>query len=488
MRGGTVGALTRPHRAAELPGIIDVDRRTLLKGGSAVAAAAALAAAGLQALGRDEPLPTPGDPDGGPTPGGGDTPTPTGDPSPTTGPTPTATPTQRPGYGPLVRTGPELRLPDGFRYVILGSAGSELSNGMLTPNRHDGMATFPGPDGTVLLVRNHEVDAGRPFGDRAYDPGAGGGTVNLVFDPSSEELVASHASLTGTVRNCAGGPTPWGTWLTCEETTVGPDGTYEQPHGYVFEVPADATSPIDPEPIRAMGRFVHEAVALDPDTGIVYLTEDRDTSGFYRFLPDTPGRLAEGGRLQMLVVSNDPQADLRGGQVVGRRLQVDWVDIADPDPADAAGDSLAVYRQGHAQGAATFARLEGCWYGAGVVYFNATTGGAANTGQVWSHTPDDGGGTLELVYESPGASVLEMPDNLTVSPGGSLLLCEDSGGTDYLRFVSPGGLIHDFAEHIEDAAEFAGACFSPDGQWLFVNTQGVGRTYAITGPWERGAL
>jgi secreted PhoX family phosphatase len=269
-------------------------------------------------------------------------------------------------------------------------------------------------------------------------------------------------------------------------------------HGYIFEVPATAEGPVTPVPLKAMGRFVHEALAVDPATGIVYETEDSEpTAGFYRFIPATPGRLAAGGRLQMLAVEGRPNYDTGTGQKVGASLPVRWVEIADPDPKQNGDNPTAIFDQGFAKGAARFARLEGCWYGDQSIYFHATNGGDAEVGQVWRYRPTSAdGGALVLVFESPSRDVLDSPDNITMSPRGGIVICEDGDGEQFLRGLTPDGAIFDLGKNILNETEFAGGCFSPDGRVLFVNIQGStrdsgtehGRTLAIRGPWERGAL
>lgn len=393
------------------------------------------------------------------------------------------------GYGPLRPAGKELDLPHGFSYVRFGAEGEPMANGRPTPGHHDGMAAFGGPRKTVRLIRNHEVDGvTEPFGGRTYDHVAGGGCVTLVFDTSAGRLLASHPTLTGTLRNCAGGVTPWGSWLSCEEAHEGLDHGFAKPHGYCFEVPAGASSPAGAEPLRAMGRFVREAVCVRPWTGDVYQTEDQETAGFYRYRPLIPGSLGAGGRLQMLGVEGRPRYDTRTGQQRWRHLPVAWVDIPDPDPHHAGRNPLAVFQQGWERGGAVFRRLEGCVWHRGRALFVSTTGGDAGLGQVWEYRPGIGGGRLTLVLESPWSGLLRHPDNVTVSPRGGVLLCEDGGGRDRLCGVTPEGGVFTFARNRFSDGEFAGATFSPDGDVLFVNVQHPGVTFAVTGPWRRGPL
>jgi hypothetical protein len=426
----------------------------------------------------------------------------------------------------LVAAGPELALPPGFSYHTFGWFGSAMTDGFITPPIHDGMAVFDMGGGTLRIVRNHElgegndVPAGTVIGDpkTAWDRKAPGGTVTLELDANSAELASHWISLNGTDTNCAGVPTPWGTWLTCEETTAGVKSGRRKPHGFVFEVDPADDEPKVTRPYRKLGRFLHEAGAVLPGTGVIYMTEDEGPDGFYRFVPDTPGNLRH-GVLQMLRVAGKPKYNTVVGQTVGEELDCNWVTIDDPNPRNAEDDASAVFKQGRAKGAAKFLGGEGCTYRDGSIVFGSSEGGDAGLGQVWSYTPtkNAGGlnekGTLELLFESQGKGQLDGPDNMTTSPGGAIVIAEDGNlKSNFVKALLPNGTMINVAEnlvgvqkHYLDASgklwdptvpddgksagdgigfsEFAGPCFSPDGKWLFVNIQVPGITCAITGNW-----
>lgn len=406
-------------------------------------------------------------------------------------------------------------LPEGFSYKIIGRAGDLMEDGLRIPGHCDGMGAFEGPDGKTILIRNHELEVEKtfegPFGlqnelfgniDRSmvYDAGQGmaphiGGTTTVVFNTQTQEVERQFLSLAGTCRNCAGGKTPWGSWITCEETvdkkgtSSGPDNFNEQDHGYAFDVPASAEPGLAaPIPLTAMGRFNHEAIAVDPETGIVYQTEDRHDGMFWRFVPKEPGKLAAGGTLEHLcIVETAPRASASGRDTrnwkesedtvkVGEALKVEWREI---DQIDAPDDDLR--KRGYNNGGARFARAEGIWFGDNELYFACTNGGKSQLGQIFRYRPSTS--ELELFVEPNNKAILQSADNLTISPWGDLVVCEDGPRNPRIHHITPEGTIHVLGMNRYNEKELAGVCFSPDGTTLFVNIYDPGITLAITGPW-----
>lgn len=377
------------------------------------------------------------------------------------------------GYGPLVKD-PNgiLDLPQGFQYKIISKAGDRMPNGDLVPAGHDGMAAFQGPNNTTILVRNHELGTNSPFpvnGKNPWSIGAAGGTTALVVSPE-REVISEYVANSGTIRNCAGGPTTWGTWLTCEETR-------ELGHGFVFEVdPNDPENDMSKTPIRDMGYFSHEACSVDPATGIWYLTEDSNPSFLYRFTPHNRsqklGFLQEGGILEAAAIeelTNSAASTFKTGQTFG----IVWKQVK---PERAKEDARDL-------GCIQFSRLEGSWFAAGALWFDDTSAGDKRLGRVYRYFPATN--TLELFYESSDSNDLEMPDNITITPWGDLWIAEDGGGSDRIIGLTPEGNVYTFAENKLNGSEFAGPAFSPDGNTLFINMQSPGYTFAIWGPFAR---
>ena len=467
-------------------------------------------------------------------------------------------------YGPLSPvkdqiTGlPLLQLPEGFSYQTFGWSGDLMVDGKPGPTNHDGMAvvtsTARNGKSELTLIRNHEVTVNPLYGAIAapafYDKGdklvgedwddnevtglAGGGTTKLVF--ADGKFVSAEPALGGTWNNCAGGPTPWGSWLTCEEDKSDLTDQGGMPHGYVFEVSTDPAA-TSGKPIKAMGRMDHEAVAFDAIGGALYLTEDdRNQSGLYKFVPtDTSqklGSLEQGGTLYMAKVAGEDKADLNDPQM-GDHYQVEWVKIEDPDlapqpfteaPFDAENAASGPFVQGRNLGGFRMSRGEGCRYSAfdRMIYIVDTgsgknADGEAGNGQGSVWTLDPASDKLVCIFQSENPLAGRNFDNVTVSPRGGVLLCEDGGGVEdgfgpgeRLMGLTPSGETYIFAknnvaltaaevkgagkstEFIREGdyreTEWAGANFDPSGKWLFVNIQSPGITFAITGPWEKGLL
>lgn len=370
-----------------------------------------------------------------------------------------------------------LDLLEGFRYRVLTRAGERMSDGNRVPRRPDGMACFEGPGSTLILMRNHELPGGLrarlsaagPAPREAYDPDALGGVTRVVLDASTLAVRSSNLVLAGTVMNCAGGPSPWG-WLSCEESV-------DPGHGWVFLCDPQADRVREPVRIESYGRFRHEAAAIDPATNVAYLTEDRPGSCLYRFVPHDRERPFE-GRLQAMRVRGREANTSR--LPAGARVEIDWVDVHD---AASPNDDLRL--RARRDGAALIARGEGLCFAEGAVHACATAGGPIEAGQILRIRDGRDGGTLEVVACSTDRDVLDMPDNVTVSPAGTLFFTEDGMGDNYVRAIGADGLVFDLARNALSSSEMCGVCFSPDGGTLFVNIQEDGLTLAISGPFDR---
>ncbi len=410
------------------------------------------------------------------------------------------------GYGELLRDpAGRLMLPAGFRYEVLAEEGvTRLESGEPSPSDPDGAAVFPALQGSgSVMVSNHEIGSEEPHPvphveGLVYDPAARGGTTTIEVSPEGT-VVRQYVSLAGTDKNCAGGRTPWNTWLSCEET----EKVLDKPHGYVFEVdPYDLEANRDPRPIKALGRYPHEAVVVDPDTQVFYLTEDarRPNGGIYRWtppqdaLPLGKGSLREladdAGSLQAIrVTTSDGQhvRDLSEAVAIGTVYDVDWVDVPDRDAVD-----QSVRRQFRDDEVTRGRKLEGAWWGEGGAYivssFARAEDGEATThdGQVWFLDPAAGTLTLYLQFAATEGDPDDPdgPDNITVSPYGGVMIAEDGEGSPHLLGATPGGKVFYFAKTGSEVegGEFCGPVFSEDGRTLFLNLQGPGLTFAVRGP------
>ncbi len=420
-----------------------------------------------------------------------------------------------PGYGPLVPD-PEgiVALPAGFSYRIITHSGvTRLESGEYTPSNHDGTATFEGPRGVTLLVNNHELKGVRskwkhpvPLAEGlVYDPAASGGCTVVEVHRGGE--VAEWVGIAGTSTNCAGGRTDWGTWLTCEENSdrAGENGMTKD-HGYVFEVdPYDRRANVDPRPVKAFGRFDHEAVVIDPKRGHAYLTEDDSAPNglLFRWVP--PHGFKH-GRGQLRKLADDAGAlqatrcydsggrfvdDLSRATRIGTVYGVDWIDVPDRD-----GRTVPV-REQFDDGDITRARkLEGMWWADGGAYIVSSyardeSPGEPHDGQVWFYDPKRRTLTLKVLLGTGGQ--FDGPDNITVSPYGGLVVAEDGDGGQHLFGATESGRTYPIArnelnvgsEAEPEFSEFAGVVFSPDGKTLYASIQNPGILLAITGPWRR---
>jgi len=367
-----------------------------------------------------------------------------------------------------------LDLPQGYSYRVLERSGDTMSDGHEVGAKPDGMACFAGDGTTWVLMRNHELDVGAsPVPTVAFDPERLGGVTRLVVDRTTLERKSSNWVLTGTSRNCAGGPSPWG-WLSCEETT-------EPGHGYVFVCRIGARTAEKPKRVPTLGRFNHEAAAFDPKGNVTYLTEDQRESCLYRHVPKDP--LAPFvGRLEAMSIAGARDKNLSKGLSVGDRFEVTWVPVDDPEGVEA-----TPFEQATKQGAAIVNRGEGIWYFDGSLFFVSTEGGPMGSGQVFRLDPTKAGGTLTLIAQADSDDSFLNPDNITVSPAGEVFVVEDNNGPNYIHRVEPDGPVTPFARNRlnDGTSELCGVCFSPDGAVMFVNMQEEGLTLAITGPFPR---
>ncbi|WP_030799224.1 alkaline phosphatase PhoX [Streptomyces sp. NRRL S-337] len=425
------------------------------------------------------------------------------------------------GYGPLLPD-PDgiLALPAGFSYRIVTHSGvTTLDSGESTPSNHDGTGTFAGHRGTTLLVNNHELKGPRAnwphpvplAAGLVYDPAAAGGCT-VVEVAKDGTPVGEWVGIAGTSTNCAGGTTPWGTWLTCEETEdkAGQHGMTKD-HGYVFEVdPHDRRAGQDPKPVKALGRYAHEAVVIDPRRGHAYLTEDAAGPNglFYRWTP--PQGFHHGrGRLRTLADDagvlqafkcfdsggrfvDDLSRATRPGTVYG----VDWIDVSDRDAR-----TTSVRKQFKDTEITRARKLEGLWWADGGAYvvssYAREESPVQHDGQVWFYDPRRRTLTLKVllgVNPDPGKDgAFDGPDNITVSPYGGLIIAEDGEGVQHLFGATEDGRTYPLARNElnigtaeePEYSEFTGPVFSPDGRTLFANIQEPGIMLAITGPWKR---
>ena len=347
--------------------------------------------------------------------------------------------TARPGPGPYGALGaPDANgvlLPDGFRSRVLAVTG-EVVPGTAYPwhAAPDGGAVFPQPDGGWVYTSNSEVPAI-------------GGAGALRFGPDGE-VVDGYRILTGTSQNCAGGPSPWGTWLSGEEN----------PNGLVHECTVTGTS--QGVPLPALGTFSHEAVTFDDGRGQLYLTEDTPDGRLYRFTPTAYPDLTT-GLLEVMRVAADGA--------------VTWLPALNPDQPQSAH---------RVPESTSFDGGEGIWFDSDHVYF--TTKG---DNRVWDL--DVGAQRLAVLYDAVAVgddAPLTGVDNIVVSRSGDIFVAEDGGNLEIV-LITPEGVVAPVVRLVgHDASEICGPAFSPDGQRLYFSSQrgtdGRGVTFEVSGPFR----
>ncbi|MFP5021178.1 alkaline phosphatase PhoX [Pseudonocardia phyllosphaerae] len=429
-----------------------------------------------------------------------------------------ADPSPAAGYGPVVADPRKLlALPRGFRYTVVAEAGvTRLTDGgEPTPSDTDGTACFPGPRNGYTLVNNHEIGGDEPHRvpnrpGLTYDPAGGGGTTNVDVGRDGTRI-GEYVSVAGTHNNCAGGVTPWGTWLSCEETEAkaGTSGLTKD-HGFVFEVsPRGAENPGNsPVPLKMLGRFSHEAVAVDPRNHTIYLTEDAAGPNglLYRWIPpkgfhgatwalkaiaEAPGG-STAGTFQAMRATCDGRhvRDLSEATKVGTTYRVEWSDVPDRLAA-----SVSTRKQLPEDRITRSRKFEGAWWGDGGAYIVASYArlddGSVHPhdGQIWFYDPAKQTITLKVIFPvnttpDQDGSNYDGPDNITVSPYGGVVVAEDGEGVQHLLGVDGAGRPYTMARNDLNGSEFTGPNFSPDRAFLFAGIQSPGHVLAITGPWR----
>tara|TARA_Y100000590_G_scaffold394945_1_gene474522 strand:+ start:26 stop:1333 length:1308 start_codon:yes stop_codon:yes gene_type:complete len=389
-----------------------------------------------------------------------------------------------------------IDLHNSLKYRIISEEGLRMSDGFKVPGLADGMGSFLIND-KIVLVRNHEIVPEHgiqkgPFqnpdsqikllGKKHYDNNAIGGTTNIVLDKVSKRVLKEYLSLSGTHQNCAGGITPWGTWLSCEEK-VNKKIKNQPSHGYVFEVDPRNPSLNVPNPLKKLGRFNHEAIAFDRFSN-AYLTEDRSNGLIYKFIPKTSNNLKNGELFALSIRGITDARNWNSSLIKSNKTYIaDWVKIEDYDP-----EHDTVREEGMIKGATPFARPEGIIAGGNSIYICCTSGGSLRRGQIWKINPTASKeSSIELWYEVQDKASLNMPDNITIAPWGDLIVCEDNSDRNRLWGITSRGKPYLIAQNSYSSSEFAGVCFSPEENSMFINLQSNGLTLLIDGNWNEVA-